>query len=274
MTKFFKRVWYNWLGQPYQLAKTHDFGAGQGIVLLHGIGRSGQVWQEVTKLLESDKAACRVVSYDLLGFGSSPKPTDIEYDVDDHANAVINQISKLNGNKPVILVGHSMGSLVAVRVAKLRPDLIKHLVLYEMPLYKGLPKSWHYQTRINLYFRLYDWIIKQNPSYEDVQKRLSERLTTRIVGTDITADTWQPYIKSLKNTIMSQSADKDLPTLTVPADIIYGSRDMLVIKGKVIETLGLDSNLVTTHTISERHIISKRSSIFIVGRIVRAIKSD
>lgn len=271
MTEFFDRFWHGRLRQPYQLAKTHDFGTGQGIVLLHGIGRSGQVWQEVTKLLESNKVACRVISYDLLGFGSSPKPASIKYDVDDHAKAVINQINKLKGSKPVVLVGHSMGSLVAVRVAKLRPDLVKHLVLYEMPLYKGLPTSWHYRTRINLYFRLYDWITKQNPSFEDVQKRLSERLTTKIVGTDITADTWQPFIKSLKNTIMSQTADEDLPTLNVPADIIYGSRDMLVIKGKVIDTLGLNSDLVTTHTIRERHIISKRSSAFIVGRIISAI---
>lgn len=274
MTRLFNRFWHGWLHQPYQLAKTHDFGTGQGVVLLHGIGRTGQVWQEVSKLLKSNMANCRVVSYDLLGFGSSPKPTDIDYDVDDHAKAVINQINKLTGSKPVILVGHSMGSLVAVRVAKLRPNLVKHLVLYEMPLYKGLPKSWHYQTRINLYFRLYEWIIKQNPSFEDVQKRMSERLTTKIVGTDISAETWQPFIKSLKNTIMNQSADKDLPLLSVPADIIYGSRDMLVIKGKVIETLGLNSGLVTTHTVRERHVISKRSSAFIVKRVIAATKRD
>ena len=274
MTKFMENIWYGWLKRPYKLFKSHDHGQGQGIVLLHGLGRSGRVWLEVQKLLENGILPCRVVTYDLLGFGQSPKPTSINYDVDDHAQAVIHQLKQLKGGQPVILVGHSMGSLVAVRVAKLRPDLVKHLVLYEMPLYEGLPKSWHYRTRINLYFKLYDWIIKQNPSFDEVKKRLSERLTTKVVGTDISADTWQPFIKSLKNTIMSQSADTDLPTLTMPADIIYGSRDMLVIKGKVKETLGLDSNLVTTHTIRERHIISKQASAFIVERIDAALKLD
>ncbi len=71
---------------------------------------------------------------------------------------------------------------------------------------------------------------------------------------------------------MQQTASQDLPTLQMPVDIIYGSRDMLVIRGKVVETLGLNSDLVTTHTIRERHILSKQASLFIVERIVNVSK--
>ncbi len=273
MQKWFDKVWHGKLKRPYRLASTYDVGQGPGVVLLHGLGRSGRVWQKVTELLEADELSCRVVVYDLLGFGASPKPDRIDYTVDDQAQAVIARLEKLHGSKPVAIVGHSMGCLVAVRVAKLRPDLVRHLVLYEMPLYDGLPQKWRYQARINAYFRLYEWISRQNPTFDAAKQRYQQRITAKVVGADLTASSWQPYVKSLKNTIMKQTAAQDLPTLPMPADIIYGSRDMLVIRGKVQQTLGLDSKLVTLHTIKERHVISPAASTFIVSRIKVAMQT-
>ncbi len=269
MNSWLDDIWHRRLRRPYRLSKTYDSGEGPAVVLLHGIGRSGRVWRYVSAQLQNSNV--RVVAYDLLGFGSSPKPLRIQYSVDDHAHAVIAEIKRLRGNKPVVLVGHSMGCLVAVRVAALRPDLVRHLVLYEMPLYEGLPDKRRYQTRINLYFRLYDWIAKQQPDFDAVQRRLGERLATKVVGSEITADTWQPFIRSLQNTIMKQSADTDLPTLKMPADIIYGSRDMFVIRGQVMETYGLDSRLVSLHTIREKHVLSPKASTFLVTRISAAL---
>lgn len=269
MYSWLNEIWFGRLHRPYRLSKTYDSGNGPAVVLLHGIGRSGGVWRYVSAQLENSQI--RVVAYDLLGFGNSPKPLRIQYTVDDHAQAVIAEIKRLRGNKPVVLVGHSMGCLVAVRVAALRPDLVRHLVLYEMPLYEGLPDKRRYQTRINLYFKLYDWISKQQPDFDTVQRRLGERLATKVVGSEITADTWQPFIRSLQNTIMKQSADTDLPLLRMPADIIYGSRDMFVIRGQVMKTFGLDSRLVSLHTIRERHILSPNASAFIVTRINAAL---
>ncbi|MDL2341645.1 MAG: alpha/beta hydrolase [Patescibacteria group bacterium] len=271
MQKKLEAFWHGTLRRPYRLAKTYDSGDGPAVVLLHGLGRSARVWQEVIQLLSDQPVPCRAVAYDLLGFGASPKPARISYTVDDHAAAVIAQLQRLGRSKPVVLVGHSMGCLVAVRVAKLRPDLVQHLVLYEMPVYEGLPEKWRYKTRLNIYFRLYEWISRQNPSFDELNQRFKERLSTKIVGTELTAETWQPFVKSLKNTIMKQSAAQDLPTLPMPADIIYGSRDVLVIRGKVHQVLGLDSKLVTLHTIKERHVISRQASAFIVDRIQQAL---
>ena len=264
-------LWHRRLKQPYRLAKTHDQGTGSGVVLLHGIGRSGQVWQAVCDLMTDNSPPCRVIAYDLLGFGRSPKPQWMSYSVDDHANAVITEIKRLHGSLPVVLVGHSMGCLVAVRVASLRPDLVKHLVLYEMPLYEGLPDKWRYKARINTYYQFYDWIIKQNPTFDDTDKRFKQRIMTRIVGSELTRESWRPFVKSLKNTIMVQSTAHDLPLLTMPADIIYGNRDMFVIKGTVQKTLGLDSKMVTLHTISERHVLSLQASNFVSLRVKAAL---
>lgn len=273
MTQWFKNIWHAQLRRPYNLAKTHDIGNGTGIVLLHGIGSSGHIWDPLIKQLQHQQFSCRVVTYDLLGFGKSPKPTNIDYTVDDQAAAVTAQIKKLRRSKPVVIVGHSMGSLVAVRVAKLRPDLVRHLVLYEMPLYGGLPDKRRYQTRIKLYFNFFDWVTRQQPNFTTARKRFRERIASHVVGSELTAATWQPFIKSLQNTIMQQSAAEDLPQLTMPADIIYGTRDMLVIRGKVHSIFGLDSDLVTMHTIREKHVISTKASKFITERISAALNA-
>ena len=274
MQNWLNDIWHRRFKQPYGLAKTYDRGTGPGIVLLHGIGRTGNVWKRVTEHLQSDVPQARVIAFDLLGFGASPKPDYLQYDVDDHAAAVIASLRKSGIQTPIVLVGHSMGCLVAVRVARLRPDLVKYLVLYEMPLYEGLPTKWHYRTRINAYFKLYDWIARQNPTFDEAKSQVKLRLTRRVVGTDLNADSWQPYVKSLKNTIMKQSAATDLPLLTMPADIIYGTLDLLVIRGKVQQTLGLDSKLVTLHTIKERHVISEQASAFIVECILRTMRPE
>jgi cis-3-alkyl-4-acyloxetan-2-one decarboxylase len=263
-------LWHRWLRRPYGLARTIDQGAGPTVVLLHGIGRSGRVWQHVVKLLNA-RPSCHVVAYDLLGFGASPKPEWADYNVDDHAKSVIASIQKLHIKQSLVLVGHSMGCLVAVRVARLRPDLIKQLVLYEMPLYKGLPNKRSYRARLALYHKLFYQITRLQPTFNPDSARLVERLARRVVGTEINAETWQPFVKSLQHTIMEQTAAADIKLLQMPMDVIYGTRDMLVIRGRVKQIFGSESDNITAHTIRERHLISAKASKFLVGRISIAL---
>ncbi|HVI60610.1 MAG TPA: alpha/beta fold hydrolase [Candidatus Saccharimonadales bacterium] len=269
MRQWFDSFWHRALRRPYRLARPLDSGQGQLIVLLHGIGRTGRIWQHLTELLAG--RPYRLVAFDLLGFGASPKPVWPDYDIDDHADAVISGLERLRPAGPAVLVGHSMGCLVAVRVARRRPDLVKHLVLYEMPLYAGLPEKRRYRARLNLYFRLYQRIVAYQPSFDPAKVRLAERLARRIAGFEVDETTWQPFIKSLQNTIMNQTAADDIKQLAVPMDVIYGSYDMLVIRGKARQVFGEDS-AITTHRIRERHLISTKASRFIVSRIRAAIE--
>ncbi len=268
MKDLFDKFWHKTLRRPYRLAKPLDTGVGQPVVLLHGIGRTGQTWQHITELLAGKPY--RLVAFDLLGFGASPKPAWPPYDVDDHARAIIASIEKLHLDQPAILVGHSMGCLVAVRLARLRPDLVRHLVLYEMPLYEGLPEKRRYRAQLSIYNRLYARILRFQPSFDPANARLAERLARRIVGFEVDRATWQPFVKSLEHTIMRQTAADDIKQIDVPMDVIYGSYDMLVIRGKLQHIFGEDSDNVTAHKIRERHVISTKASRFIVERILAA----
>ncbi len=270
MITFFDKFWHDTLKRPYRLAKVTDIGTGAPLVLLHGIGRTGQVWEHLAKELVSRNQ--RVVAFDLLGFGESPKPNWIDYSIDDHAQAVITSLERLHPSEPIVLVGHSMGCLVAVRVARLRPDLIKHLVLYEMPLYEGLPEKRLYRLRTDLYFRFYNRIIKYQPTFNPQTARLAERLAGKVIGLNVDEKTWPSFIKSLQNTIMKQTAADDIKNLKMPMDVIYGSYDMFVIRGKTRKVFGSDNEKITAHTIRTRHSISPKASKFITRRIEAALQ--
>ena len=262
------KFWHKFLGRPYKLSKTFDSGAGTPVVLLHGIGRTGSVWQHVMELLAP--LPVRVVAFDLLGFGASPKPDWAKYDTDDHARAVIASIKRQKPGQPAVLVGHSMGCLVAVRVARLRPDLVRHLVLYEMPLYNGLPDRRIYRLRTDLYFRIYKKIMAYKPVFDITNAKLVDRLAQKITGLEVTEATWLPFIRSLENTIMKQTTATDLKQLDIAADVIYGTYDTLVIRGKPQLFFGKDTK-IQSHTIKARHEITPKASRFIVNRISAAL---
>ncbi|MDB5176178.1 MAG: esterase [Candidatus Saccharibacteria bacterium] len=261
---------YRVLRRPLRLHRGTDTGKGPLVVLLHGIGQSHVVWQPLVPMFSRDN--CRVVGFDLLGFGESPIPDWLDYTVDDHVDALLASIKKLRPTQPIILVGHSMGCLIAVRLAYRRPDLVKHLVLYEMPIYEGLPNKRRYRWRVDAYRTLYDQISAMQPVAKGKQG-LAQALVQKVTGQQIDAASWQPYVKSLKNTIVKQNAAAEIVQLKMPIDVLFGRRDMLVIRGKVQQIFGTDTGHISAHTIRERHRVTQRASLFIYERVRAALKA-
>jgi pimeloyl-ACP methyl ester carboxylesterase len=100
---------------------------GAVILLLHDLGSSGDSWRHVAPLLGQ---RFRVVAVDLRGHGGSSHTTDYSFEA--MRNDVIRLLDAL-GFLGVIAIGHSMGGLVAYLLAATRPDLVRALVLEEVP---------------------------------------------------------------------------------------------------------------------------------------------
>ena len=243
------------------------------MVLLHGIGASAMAWEPLAQALAGQPV--RVVALDLLGFGNSPKPLWPDYAVDDHARSVIAAIKRQRLGAPAILVGHSMGCLVAVRVARLRPDLVRYLVLYEMPLYAGLPKQRRYTVRRDMYFWIYQRIIDMPPPQPGLvdHSPALRRAITRLTGLDMDSRSWLPFVRSLQHTIIEQNTLQDIRQLRVPMDIVYGSLDVLVIRGRARRLFGPDSAHIATYTITQQHRITQRAGRFLAHRILGGLKN-
>lgn len=98
------------------------------VVLLHGIGGGRQSWADTVSNTGSSiaDAGFDVVAPDLPGYGDSA--TVHPYSMANVADRVIALIEWL-GTSACVLVGHSMGGMVAQDVVARRPDLVKGLVI-------------------------------------------------------------------------------------------------------------------------------------------------
>ena len=99
-------------------------GDGQPLLLVHGLGGSGDNWVEVLpELVERH----RVLLVDLPGHaGSVPLPRGAT--MADFAAAVA-QVLEAEGVERAVVAGHSLGGLVALRLAHDRPELVCGLLL-------------------------------------------------------------------------------------------------------------------------------------------------
>jgi pimeloyl-ACP methyl ester carboxylesterase len=97
---------------------------GQPIILSHGWGPNSTVWYYAKQQL-SDRF--RVIVWDLPGLGKSSKPKNNDYSLEKYARdleAVVN----LAGDKPAILLGHSMGGMLILTFCRLFPQHLGHRV--------------------------------------------------------------------------------------------------------------------------------------------------
>jgi pimeloyl-ACP methyl ester carboxylesterase len=99
-------------------------GEGRVVIFLHGYTDSWFSWSEV---LERLPACHHAYALSQRGHGDSDRPAS-GYAVDDFANDVIAFMDH-EGIAEATIVGHSMGSVIAQRVAIDHPDRVENLVL-------------------------------------------------------------------------------------------------------------------------------------------------
>jgi pimeloyl-ACP methyl ester carboxylesterase len=111
---------------PYALYETRA-GAGTPVALIHGLSGSTRWW---SKNIEALAARHLVAAVDLIGFGSSRRywvAPEIPPSFSEVAALVARWLRTFE--EPVHVVGHSMGGLIAIRVAAEHPELVRSLVL-------------------------------------------------------------------------------------------------------------------------------------------------
>src|SRR5882762_9189664 len=92
-------------------------GAGEPLLLLHGLGSQWQVWEPVLALLSRERD---VAAVDLPGFGESPPfEPDVAPTPDRIARSVAALLDELGWKDPHV-AGNSLGGWVALELARMR----------------------------------------------------------------------------------------------------------------------------------------------------------
>lgn len=98
------------------------------VLALHGWGRSGA---DFARILEGTDA----LAVHLPGFGATEPPPEV-WGSPEYAEHLAAAVA---GSGPFVVVGHSFGGRVAVRLAASHPELVSSLVLTGVPLVRATP---------------------------------------------------------------------------------------------------------------------------------------
>jgi len=157
--------------------KTNYLEAGQGdtVMLIHGSGPGVTAyanWRLVMPALAED---FRVLAPDMVGFGYSERPANIEYGVQTWADQVVGLMDTLEVPR-AHMVGNSFGGAIALRIATQHPDRVGKLVLMgsmgvPFRITEGLERVWGYE-----------------PSFENMRKVLDVFAYSRELVNDELAD--------------------------------------------------------------------------------------
>ncbi len=224
-----------------QVVHYEALGRGRPVLFLHGWLGSWRYWYPT---MEAVSAGFRTYSFDFWGFGYSQHHSRQE-SVRNYSHQVVRFLDAM-GLERVMLVGHSMGGMVAMKTALDYPERVTCVTTVGAPFH-GRSISWllklAYQPRLADIFARWSWLRRTLFAFflgqtndPTVQEIVNESMRSR-------GDTLQATISSMLHTDLRP----ELPRLTVPALVVHGLRDNIVAPG--------EARLFTHHPMTETFLM-------------------
>lgn len=199
------------------------------ILFIHGLGSSADRWLDIPDAISM---YYHTMAVDLIGFGGSDKPTDVNYTIEQFSEFILEFMEKIGlsgDDKKITLVGHSLGGYIAVEFAIRNKGLIEKLVLIDSSGFLKGPTP-----LLEQYLNAAKY-----PSYDSV-RNVFEQLVSQpwkvmpvIINTFITRinspGAKYPFESAYQNSTTTQidlsrlKSIEDIPTL-----IIWGKSDNLI----------------------------------------------
>lgn len=222
-----------------KLVKAHDYCASReaklAAIFIHGIASDSSTFDKALDYLEKSEKMkeVRFIAFDLLGSGKSYKDGELNYDYKDQLTALHNSIQSLELNVPMILVGHSMGTLIATRYATKYKNSVRELILISPPIY----------TEEDL----------ENPAFKAGMKVFREAVSVKnhkILGE-------KSFNSSMEKIVNNKKNYATLTSLETPAVLIYGVQDQFIGSYNIPKLLKENPGRFTTIKTEGRHGVSR-----------------
>jgi pimeloyl-ACP methyl ester carboxylesterase len=131
----FKTQFWLWRGYRISYQTSGDLTNSDlpAVVLIHGFGASLGHWR---KNMQALAEVSRVFAIDLIGFGDADKPApdhEISYTFETWGSQIVDFCREVVGGA-ALLVGNSIGAIVAMQAAVLAPELVRKAILLNCSL--------------------------------------------------------------------------------------------------------------------------------------------
>jgi len=174
------------------------------VLALHGWGRSGS---DFATVLQGHNA----IALNLPGFGNTPAPPQA-WSSADYADALAVALSGLG---PLVVVGHSFGGRVALRLAARHPELVKHLILTGVP-FTRVTKATKPPLAFVVAKRVYSWGFIPESTMESYRQRFGSRDYRNASG----------VMREILVKVIAEDYLDDAARLTMPVSLVWGEADL------------------------------------------------
>jgi pimeloyl-ACP methyl ester carboxylesterase len=250
-----------------QVVHYEVLGRGRPVVFLHGWLGSWRYWFPTMEVVSEH---FRTYSFDFFGFGDSRLKRTQE-SIQNYSDQVIRFLDAL-GIERVMLVGHSMGGMVALKTAINHPDRIMRVATVGAPI-DGDSLSW----LLKLTDRpLLADIFASQPWFRRLLFRFFLGSTTDPAISEVIDDSVKSSALTMRRAISSMwrtDLRPELPRLRVPTLIVHGGRDDIVRPNQV----DLFNNIATAEVAimpSSRHFPFLDESELFNDMLIRFLKSQ
>jgi pimeloyl-ACP methyl ester carboxylesterase len=185
-------------------------GSAKTLLFLHGWRSDREVWAKIVSQLSA--VSCQLIAMDLPGFGQSQVPSR-PMAVGDYANIVAEFIKKLE-LKNVVIVGHSFGGRVGIKLSSVYPELISKLVLVDSA---GFPMPAGKKSLMRIVAKIVKPIFRPR-----MMQGLRKKIYRQIGAEDYLAT---PELQKTFVSITSEDLSADLKKIQAPTLIINGEND-------------------------------------------------
>jgi pimeloyl-ACP methyl ester carboxylesterase len=173
------------------------------VVALHGWARSGADFSAIVAGLDA-------VAPHLPGFGSTDEPPTA-WGTEDYAELVAEAIAPY---APVVVVGHSFGGRVAVRLAARHPELVRGLVLTGVPLLRPPATS-----KPKLQYRIVRALAKRGILPESALEKQRQKHGSRDYVNS------SGIMRGVMVRTVNEAYEADLAAIRVPVRMVWGEND-------------------------------------------------
>ncbi len=216
-------------------------GKGERILLIHGFDSCFLEYRRLTPILKKNN---QLIIPDLYGFGFCPRSNGNKYGfkyIMKHLNSILNYFSK---NKPIGVIGASMGGALALELARQNPNKVSNLLLLSPAGLAGKnPKiPWPFNYFGTFFLRqpfVRRGLCKQ--AFADPTNSVGPA-EEQIASIHLKVPGWQSSLADFAAD--GGVSDCGLPKPTQPLKIIFGKHDRIIPKNEKEETKSIyNSNI-------------------------------